>query len=404
MICMTLKILIADDEPKIRNGLAAAVDWEALGMAVVGLARDGEDALQIAAEALPDICLVDICMPIVNGIELIEQLKQTSPAMLPIIITGHDEFEYAQQAVKLKVFDYILKPVNEEELFQILQKAKAELETAREREARYRLAEQQLQKNLPALRQRLVADWLEGQLTVEEFREESDFYRIQLEGAVGLLMIQSPGLPVINHLYDEKERQLLLFALTDLLEEALAAFRPHVALRNPEDNLVALATVRDRKSWEALQPALQTKAARIAGREVAVLQDWVPGGTAGVCAAYREMQKSLRREHCLPIIQKVKDLIAANYHDPELGLHKIAAAMQVSLSYLSKLFKQETGQSFTDYLIKIRIREAMQRMNQPQLKVYEIAEQVGYGSQHYFCAAFKKVLGVTPTEYRQKNI
>ena len=119
----------------------------------------------------------------------------------------------------------------------------------------------------------------------------------------------------------------------------------------------------------------------------------------------RRLIKNLHSEiHCLPVIKKVKSYIEGNYQDPELSLQRIAADLLLSLSYLSKLFKQEVGMSFIDFLIKIRIKEAIKLMNNPQLKIYEIAEQVGYSSQHYFCAAFKKVLGVSPTEYRQKEI
>jgi two-component system response regulator YesN len=79
----------------------------------------------------------------------------------------------------------------------------------------------------------------------------------------------------------------------------------------------------------------------------------------------------------------------------------VADHMQVSPTYLSKLLKHETGASFVDYLTQVRIKKAIQLMNDPAEKIYEIAEKVGYSNQHYFSTAFKKVLGFSPMEYRR---
>jgi two-component system, response regulator YesN len=106
-----LKVLIADDEPKIRRGLKSSIDWNELDIEVVGEAEDGEIAFEMAKVLKPDILFVDICMPFIDGLELISKIKDILPDSLVIVITGHDEFSYAQQSIKLKVFDYLLKPV-----------------------------------------------------------------------------------------------------------------------------------------------------------------------------------------------------------------------------------------------------------------------------------------------------
>lgn len=401
-----IKVLIADDEPKIRNGLLEAVDWGKMGMTVVGLARDGEEALKMAEEFRPDLCLVDICMPFLNGLDLIEKLKELNPGIIPIIITGHDEFDYAQRAVKLKAFDYILKPVCEEDLAKIIRKAKDDLEESRDREKRYEWAQQQLQKNLPLLRQRFVSDWLEGSLTPEEIKEEIGFYDLQLEEKIGIAVLKTPGVVIINNQYDERERQLMLYTLENILDEMLEPFRPSFIIRNSAENLVVLASVLDQDRWKDLKTVVEEKVSQLMGQTVTVYQDLSGNGVAGVFHSYQEIARSIiQQEHCLPLILKVKNYLEVNFQDPELSLQQIATDFQLSLSYLSKLFKQETGMSFIDYLIKMRITEAIRLMtNHPQLKIYEIADRVGYNSQHYFCAAFKKVLGVSPTEYRQRAV
>jgi two-component system response regulator YesN len=102
------KLLIADDEAKIRRGLRNVLDWNELNIIVVGEAEDGEIALEKTEKLKPDLILLDICMPFLNGLELIRKIKETEHNCIIIIITGHDEFEYMHEALKLKVFDYLL--------------------------------------------------------------------------------------------------------------------------------------------------------------------------------------------------------------------------------------------------------------------------------------------------------
>ncbi len=92
--------------------------------------------------------------------------------------------------------------------------------------------------------------------------------------------------------------------------------------------------------------------------------------------------------------------IDVNYYLNDFSLGDVAEKFSVSSSYLSKLLKQEVGLSFIDYLTMFRIKKSICMMDDPKLKIYEIARAVGYNNQHYFCKAFKKVMGVAPTEYR----
>lgn len=122
------KVLIADDEPKIRKGLKNMLNSFELSLEVVGEAEEGEMALDLAKEHNPNILLVDINMPFLNGLDFIENVYKFLPNSIVIIITGYDEFKYAQKAIKLQVFDYLLKPVNGEELKRIIIKGIDQLE------------------------------------------------------------------------------------------------------------------------------------------------------------------------------------------------------------------------------------------------------------------------------------
>jgi len=106
------KLIVADDEPKIRRGIENILNWKDFNIEIVGQAEDGEIALEIITEKKPDIILLDINMPFLNGLNLLQKLKNINNNSIVIIISGYDDFQYAQKALQFNVFDYILKPVN----------------------------------------------------------------------------------------------------------------------------------------------------------------------------------------------------------------------------------------------------------------------------------------------------
>lgn len=117
------KVVVADDEPKIRRGIKKMLESFGLNLKIVGVAQDGIDALNLIKAEKPDIVLVDINMPFLNGFSLIEESIQIVPECIIIIITGYDEFKYAQKAVRLGIFDYLLKPIDHMELYDVMVKA-----------------------------------------------------------------------------------------------------------------------------------------------------------------------------------------------------------------------------------------------------------------------------------------
>lgn len=126
------KVMIIDDEVIIREGLKVVIDWHLYGFHVIGEATDGEEGLELVLKFQPDLILVDIRMPGLDGIQLIERLRQAGYEGQVIILTGFAEFEYAQKAVQLDVFSYLLKPIDELELIQALKVLKDKLDEASE--------------------------------------------------------------------------------------------------------------------------------------------------------------------------------------------------------------------------------------------------------------------------------
>lgn len=128
-----LKLLIADDEEDIRKGIRNNVDWEANGIIICGEAEDGDEALGIIKEKNPDILIIDIRMPGTNGLEVLEAIYTSRRSIRSIILSGYDDFTYAQKAIKLGASDYLLKPCRSKDILESVLKIKAKIEAEKER-------------------------------------------------------------------------------------------------------------------------------------------------------------------------------------------------------------------------------------------------------------------------------
>ena len=127
------KVLLVDDEEDIRVGISRKMDWSGLGFELVGEAENGRDALELAESVQPDVVLTDIKMPFMDGLELCSILTKRLPGSKFVVFSGFDDFEYAKQAVRMNVSEYILKPINAPELCGVLRKLKDQLDTERAR-------------------------------------------------------------------------------------------------------------------------------------------------------------------------------------------------------------------------------------------------------------------------------
>ena len=137
-----LGVVIADDEKKICRLLEYLIDWEGIGAELLGVAYDGISALQLIQEKKPDFLLTDIRMPGMDGLQLIEEAKKQNPALKCIIISGYKDFQYAQQGIRYGIRDYLLKPINQEDLTRTLKKlVKETMEQKSSQEARVHLEE-----------------------------------------------------------------------------------------------------------------------------------------------------------------------------------------------------------------------------------------------------------------------
>ena len=156
------KVLIIDDEPIIRKGIRNIVNWEVFGCEVCGEAGDGLEGSELIKEIRPDILITDIRMPEVDGLTMIADIKSCVPDCKTIILTGYRDFDYAQEAVKLGAFDYILKPTKIEELNSVIARAVKELRFKYDKENEMEKIRRTYEKNLPFIKEKLLYNMLYG--------------------------------------------------------------------------------------------------------------------------------------------------------------------------------------------------------------------------------------------------
>ncbi len=149
-------IVLVDDESQVRKTIISCIPWNDLGFEIIGEAENGLEAIDIINEKSPDLVITDIKMPYLDGLDLIKTIKETNPALSVIILSGHDEFSYAKSAITLGVDEYVLKPINKDEIIELLKKIKTNLD------AKFKRVNDEIELNklynfvIPQLKQQLI--------------------------------------------------------------------------------------------------------------------------------------------------------------------------------------------------------------------------------------------------------
>src|SRR5690349_20651781 len=170
---MTYKVFLVEDEIVTREGIRDTVDWGAAGYQFCGEAPDGEIALPLIRERRPETVITDIKMPFMDGLQLCRILKETLPATKIIILSGHDEFKYAQEAIQVGVTQYLLKPIVPQDLIAALRKVARQLDEEHQASAHFETLQAQMVNQRAILRERCLLDLLTGSSSPADFIEQA---------------------------------------------------------------------------------------------------------------------------------------------------------------------------------------------------------------------------------------
>ena len=222
------RIILVDDEEEVRKSIIRKIDWTSVGFTVVGDAENGEEALEKIEGLEPDVVLTDIRMPYMDGLTLAERIRQKYPSMKIVIFSGYDDFEYAKRAIKLNVTEYILKPVNVEELTAILKRIKTNLDEEIEQKRNVTLLRENYRKSLPILREQFLKDLISRPMEKETVLDLVEEYGIPLAGAKKWIAIAveleqelaQEDAPLPLH----EEKNLIPISVIQIMEENLKPY------------------------------------------------------------------------------------------------------------------------------------------------------------------------------------
>ena len=407
------KVFFVDDEAATRAGIRDNIDWDNSAFTLAGEAPDGEMALSLMRDIMPDILITDVKMPFMDGLTLAKQTRKTMPWVKIIILSGHDEFEYAKQAITIGVEDYLLKPVTSTKLLECLSAIAVRIETEKEAS---RNVQQLIEETKKTEIEQLLSDLLYGGVDAADAAATAEALNLSLAADHYLVMrieLHSTASEGHNHFYEACERTLgILSGWEGAIFFSRGPDRVVCILRGADAGLLeedAYACAQAVKQ-EVERGGLCTVKIAI-GSVVSTLSEW-PKSRQDADAAKQYFSGAHQGEiigkapdsKYSDIISKAQAYIQENYHAQSLSLHAAAKAVNISPNHFSTIFSQETGETFINYVTRVRLEQAKALLKTSQMKTSEVGYAVGYNDTHYFSYVFKKNAGMTPTEFRNTEV
>lgn len=208
------KVMLVDDEQAVRQAIEKKLEWEELGFEVIATAENGEEALELAEKLMPDVVMTDIKMPFMDGLTLCRKLKENQRNTRIVIFSGFDEFEYAREAIKLDVAEYILKPIDSEELKGVFLRIKKNLDAERDEKRNHEKLYEYYQKSLPVMKEQFMASLIEGKISDELIEEMNRSYEVNLDASYYAVAVFRADIGEQN-----MERSLLNLSLKQIIDE-----------------------------------------------------------------------------------------------------------------------------------------------------------------------------------------
>jgi two-component system, response regulator YesN len=527
------KIMLADDEGIVIDSLKFIIEKNFAGKCMIEHASTGRSVIELAEKLKPDIAIMDIQMPGINGIEAMKEIRKTNSSVIFIVMTAFDKFHYAKEAINLGVLEYLTKPVNHTVIVTVLKKAMDIIEEERNKRSNDLLIREKLEIVIPIIE----SDFIYAILSEEDYFEDDFRSLLGIKEEYGMMMVLEFGdtieegklsnpvgvsvkaqsfYPTIRESLKEEfpcvigpnmlnrivvflpseKPQLEYDDRTILIEKARKLIRELTKRIDVQFKVgIGSVTTFDRlvESYKEANLAARNGMGRVAhvkdlpigcayagdypidiekalfdmiekGNmdgtkiEANLFFDWMierypqeemdiklkvlefilfaeqkaflSGGmtyyfqyrkdyltTVMQIDTYEQLRKwfldkimeacrniiTKREEQTSGVITKAKAYMEENFHK-DISLEDVSRAVDISSYYFSKLFKEETGENFIEYLTNIRIEKAKKLLQNRDISIKNICADTGYSDPNYFSRIFKKYVGVTPTEYREKVV
>ncbi len=500
------KVMIVEDEELILQGIRNILDWEALGLEVVHMAHDGTEALQMWEEEPVHIVVTDISMPEMDGLTLLRKIREKEEQVRFIILTGYDEFDYAREAIRLEVENYILKPINEEELERQLRETVRKLEEMDKKKLRYIDEKTQwmhflngkskneeygkfakmlgleedhgnycaavMKWNMEGFKEKKITDVImelkkESRMKIVHLPPDnllmiladSDFEEAgggvqeyfselqnQIESRFDIMTFIGVGpsfqsfeqLPEAYRVARKLQKYLIIEGYGSCLSQGQIRSRKTEDIRMDETQLRKLILKKEKEAAvdymedlfinnvrkEASAGSLYQTAVKMAMLlqdikkeyklesdrfydlteliETIFGADDILGIKTAFISEIIEIIVCLHEEDSqyTPVVRQIMSEVQQNYKE-DMNLKTMAYKYHMNASYLGQIFQKEVGCSFARYLSNTKNSIAKDLILNTNMKINDIARQVGYPDTSYFYRKFKQCYGVSPASLRE---
>lgn len=510
------RLIIADDENIIRQGLKAVVDWNELGFELAEVFSDGQEIIEYLDYITPDVILTDIKMNHVSGLDVAKYVFEHKIPSKVVLISGYQEFELAVQGLKYGAEDYLLKPTNVDQIIETFTKLKNQLDTGKDEREKLLAEKERIEETIPLLEERFFADLvLGGVMDSDEYiRSRINILYPELNVENSFCFLADIIIKDYSHFmkevweygYDQLEMNLANFlriykkdyffhivyksgevievvgigsGKVEGCEEAMNMlvaelklnfkFQAEFEIRQIYDTIFEIGKLQEdvwaRQGSENAESRYLQEQKRLmmsnisvgnivtaqklfhnilnelADRPVRDRNNAVIEMLSTLNEVISEVNKKLHQslqpyfnysalasmsrledtgEYCDRIfdrirladekkeyydtnslVNKAKDYIQENI-GRDISQEETAEHLFICPSYLSRLFRKQTGESFTQYVTRMKIEKAIEMLGDPQYKTYQVSEALGYKTPRYFSRLFRMQTGMNPSEYRGK--
>ncbi|UUZ82810.1 response regulator [Paenibacillus sp. P26] len=382
-------VLVVDDESNVRMPVCRTLArFEGVGEVLD--ASDGVEAMNILDKRRVELVITDIRMPAADGLQLAEYVRSRSPETDVYVLTGHAEFDYAMKAMQHQVAAYLLKPLSKEKLREIY-------DASFEKHRRRLESEQVMRIRQRALLEKRMHDLLHG-VPVPTF----DAGLIPPYEKIMLVSFSTKDLRSLG------EAPVRYF-IRECAHESFS--RLGTAAVCLEDRLITVVLFTENYDQEAWERQVQETSQWMEERSRIEVKIGYGGCTKEIqdlglmyirsmmSLGFTEITRKETGKSLSPIIRALLGYVHKAYAE-EASLSEFAQQHQVNANYLSNLFHQEIGLTYTQYLTQHRLTEAKRLLRETNLKIYEVCERAGYKDPAYFSRIFKTFVGMAPGDYR----
>lgn len=404
MSISNIKVLIVDDEYLVRNLLKKCINWDELGMEIIGEASSGEDAIEIVSQYKPDLVFTDICMTNMDGIDFADFIIKKFSDIKVIVITGYNDFKYAQRSIKAGIKDYLLKPIDDKVVLDTVLKIKKEIEKEKEALSEYNILKKQIIKNKPFFIERLLNLIIQPDSDTNEVKKLMNYLNFKFK-------FDNFQVSVIEIIFGNQDNYLRetekIVYETKILNAIKEYFRPYedIYIFFDINYKITILNNKYESNFEKDLEDIKETILNAFNYHYCIGVGNIKNGIENAEKSYKEALGSLnypRSKKPNKLIDDISKYINLNLGDSELSQTKVAQIFFVNPSYLSRIFKKETGINFMDYLTKLRIEKAMILLKNTDLMAYEVGERVGIPDSSYFSRCFKRYIGVSASEYKKR--